>query len=74
MNTRRILTVAVVAAFAAASMTVVAQSPAAPAPQAAPAEPLSALAPANIAKHRAVKAPFDLTGNWFIDTSVSAEA
>jgi hypothetical protein len=40
---------------------------------AAPAEPLSALAPANIAKPRP-KAPFDVTGNWFIDTSSSAEA
>jgi hypothetical protein len=32
---------------------------------AAPAEPLSALAPENLAKPRP-KAPFDLTGNWFI--------
>ena len=32
---------------------------------AAPAEPLSALAPENLNKPRA-KAPFDLTGNWFI--------
>ena len=36
-------------------------------------EPLSALAPSNIARERP-PAPFDLTGNWFIDTSVSAEA
>src|SRR5262245_18878405 len=52
-------------------------SGAAPESAAAPAiEPgvqLSALAPANIAKPRP-KAPFDLTGNWFIDTSESAEA
>ena len=41
--------------------------------EAAPAEPLSALAPANIAKPRP-KAPFDVTGNWFIDTSSSPEA
>jgi hypothetical protein len=34
-----------------------------------PAEPLSALAPANLAKARA-KAPFDLTGNWFINGGV----
>jgi hypothetical protein len=62
----RNLTVAVVAAMlVATSLTVIAQTP---------AEPVSALAPANIAKHSAVKAPFDLTGNWFIDTSVSAEA
>ncbi len=39
----------------------------------APAEPLSALAPANLAKPRP-PAPFNLTGNWFIDTSESAEA
>ena len=36
----------------------------APAP-AVPADPLSALAPENLAKPRP-KAPFDLTGNWFI--------
>jgi hypothetical protein len=43
---------------------------------AAPVEPgvqLSALAPANIAKARPA-APFDLTGNWFIDTSESPDA
>jgi hypothetical protein len=34
-----------------------------------PAEPLSALAPANLSKTRA-KAPFDLTGNWFINGGV----
>ena len=39
-----------------------------------PADPLSALAPANIAKFRAVKAPFDLTGNWFVDTSAGPDA
>jgi len=33
--------------------------------QAPPAEPLSALAPENLAKARP-KAPFDMTGNWFI--------
>jgi hypothetical protein len=41
-----------------------------------PAEPgvqLSALAPANIAKPRPAS-PFDLTGNWFIDVSESADA
>jgi hypothetical protein len=41
--------------------------------QQVPAEPLSALAPSNIAKPRP-KAPFDVTGNWFIDTSSSPEA
>jgi len=56
----------------------------APAPAAAPAaesatppaEPgvqLSALAPANLAKARPAT-PFDLTGNWFIDTSESPDA
>jgi hypothetical protein len=44
---------------------------AAPAP--APAEPLSALAPENLAKPRP-KAPFDLTGNWFVDTSAGPDA
>jgi hypothetical protein len=34
-----------------------------------PAEPLSALAPANLTKPRP-KAPFDLTGNWFINGGV----
>src|SRR5690349_23461652 len=33
-----------------------------------PPEPLSALAPANLSKSRPA-APFDLTGNWFIDNS-----
>jgi hypothetical protein len=30
---------------------------------------LSALAPENIARLKATPAPFDLTGNWFIDVS-----
>jgi hypothetical protein len=34
-----------------------------------PADPLSALAPENLAKARP-KAPFDLTGNWFINGGV----
>ena len=42
---------------------------AAPAAPAVPADPLSALAPENLAKPRP-KAPFDLTGNWFISGSV----
>jgi hypothetical protein len=37
--------------------------------QQGPAEPLSALAPENLAKPRP-KAPFDLTGNWFIQGGV----
>jgi hypothetical protein len=43
------------------------------APAAEPGVQLSALAPANIAKPRP-KPPFELTGNWFIDTTESAEA
>src|SRR5712691_8930023 len=35
---------------------------------AAPQEQLGALAPANLKKPRA-KAPFDLTGTWFVDLS-----
>src|SRR5688572_31965594 len=42
-----------------------AQAPAAP-----PAEPLSALAPENLAKPRP-PAPFNLTGNWFIQGGVA---
>src|SRR5688572_33117201 len=38
-----------------------------------PPEPLSALAPANLAKPRPA-APFNLTGNWLIDTSTGADA
>src|SRR5688500_18954882 len=38
-----------------------------------PAEPLSALAPENLAKPRP-KAPFDLTGNWSVDTSAGPDA
>jgi len=47
----------------------------APAAESAPAsgEPLSALAPANIAKARPA-APFNLTGNWFIDVSTNPDA
>jgi hypothetical protein len=45
----------------AGSTSALAQSP--------PAEPLSALAPENLAKPRP-KAPFDLTGNWFIQGGV----
>ena len=38
-----------------------------------PDAPLSALAPSNLAKRRP-KPPFDLTGNWFIDTTGNPEA
>src|SRR5688500_9197975 len=41
--------------------------------QPASSEPLSALAPANIAKARP-PAPFNVTGNWFIDVSANPEA
>jgi hypothetical protein len=58
------------AAFAQAppSPAASAQRPPAAAP-APPAEPLSALAPENLAKPRP-KAPFDMTGNWFIQGGV----
>jgi hypothetical protein len=56
------------AALVAASFAVVAARAHAQAPAPPPAEPLSALAPENLAKPRP-KAPFDLTGNWFVDTS-----
>jgi hypothetical protein len=43
------------------------------APVSEPGKQLSALAPENIAKARP-PAPFDLTGNWFIDVSENPEA
>jgi hypothetical protein len=52
--------------FFAAGSAARAQAPPA---QTRPAEPLSALAPENMAKARP-KAPFDLTGNWFITGQV----
>ena len=62
---RRIAAACLVAGtLSAASQAVRAQAPAQPAPEA----PLSALAPANLAKQRAAP-PFNLTGNWFIDNS-----
>jgi hypothetical protein len=78
----------ITAAFLAASMAAACSSqPAAPQAAAAPAasgaaapaaasdegKQLSALAPENIAKPRP-KAPFDVTGNWFIDVSTNPEA
>jgi hypothetical protein len=62
----RSVALALVAATVAAA-GVAAQAPA-QAQAAAPGTQLSALAPSNIAKARP-KAPFDLTGNWFIDNS-----
>jgi len=56
---------------AAAPGSAPATESAAPATQ--PGVQLSALAPANVAKSRPA-APFDLTGNWFIDTTESADA
>ena len=51
-----------------------ARDPARAAAQAAPPDaPLSALAPSNLAKRRP-KPPFDLTGNWFIDTTGNPDA
>ena len=72
---------ALLAAVSLAAATTYAQAPAGrgqgagraggPAQPAAaiPADPLSALAPENLAKPRP-KAPFDLTGNWFINGGV----
>jgi len=58
----RVGAVALVLAFAAlAAEPALAQAPA------APAQP-GALAPANLKKPR-TKAPFDLTGTWFVDLS-----
>lgn len=63
-------TFAILTAFALGAGTAAfAQAPAAQGAPAAAAEPLSALAPANLAKPRP-KAPFDLTGNWFITGGV----
>src|SRR5687767_2839113 len=62
-------------AIAAACAAVLAMSSAALIAQGAgqaaapPPEPLSALAPENLAKPRP-KAPFDMTGNWFISGQV----
>jgi hypothetical protein len=61
---RSVVAGAVAAVLAMASASLVAQ---------VPAEPLSALAPENLAKSRP-KAPFDLTGNWFVDTSPGPDA
>src|SRR5262245_36312958 len=79
------ITAAVLAALLAAACSpaqpAAPQSAAAPAASAGATAPaaaeggkqLSALAPDNIAKARP-KAPFDVTGNWFIDVSQNAEA
>ena len=66
---RRAALVALSAACLVAGETGAAAQAAAPTPPAVPAAPLSALAPANLAKPRP-KAPFDLTGNWFIQGGV----
>jgi hypothetical protein len=65
------LRLALAAALVLAASTVFAQAGRGQgaAPAAVPPEPLSALAPSNIAKPRP-KAPFDLTGNWFIQGGV----
>ena len=61
------------AAILAMSSTVLIAQGAGQAAAAPAAEPLSALAPENLAKPRP-KAPFDLTGNWFVDTSSGPDA
>jgi hypothetical protein len=58
--------VALLTAVVVGGAVIRAQAPAAPTP---PPEPLSALAPENLSKTRP-KAPFDLTGNWFITGQV----
>jgi hypothetical protein len=66
------IAVAITVAACERAATPPAAAPAAEATAAADADPgvqLSALAPANIARMKAADAPpFDLTGNWFIDT------
>jgi hypothetical protein len=77
---RRIAAFVLIGAMVSASCSPSSQT-AAPAASATPAadatveegKQLSALAPANIAKPRP-KAPFDVTGNWFIDVSQNPEA
>ena len=61
---------ALAAVLAMTPMTILAQGRG---QAAAPSEPLSALAPENLSKPRP-KAPFDLTGNWFVDTSAGPDA
>src|SRR5918912_849983 len=68
MNRRVCVTIIAVAVLTLPATIRAQQKPGAPPAPAAPAEPLSALAPENLAKARP-KAPFDLTGNWFVDTS-----
>ena len=65
---RTAIAAACAAVLAMSSSALIAQGAAAPS-----AEPLSALAPENLAKPRP-KAPFDLTGNWFVDTSSGPDA
>ena len=74
--TRKVTAIVMGAVCACSPVVVLAQAPpprAAAAAQGAPAEPLSALAPENLTKPRP-KAPFDLTGNWFVDTSPGPDA
>ena len=66
--TRRFTAAVMAAALALAPTLALAQAQSAP-----PAEPLSALAPENLAKARP-KAPFEVTGNWFVDTSPGPDA
>jgi hypothetical protein len=68
--TRTSAALVVAFALAAPAVLVAQRGQAAPPP---PAEPLSALAPENLSKPRP-KAPFDLTGNWFVDTSPGPDA
>src|SRR5262245_43651913 len=68
-----VLMAVLVAAALGSSASAQTPAPAAASQAAEPETPLSALAPANLAKRRP-KPPFDLTGNWFIDMRASPEA
>ncbi|HEY7190735.1 MAG TPA: hypothetical protein VH436_29485 [Vicinamibacterales bacterium] len=78
---RRLTAAALAGILASACSQPAAEKAAAPAaaPAATPTEgadgkQLSALAPATVARMAKTKAPFDLTGNWFIDVSTNPEA
>jgi hypothetical protein len=77
---RRFSAAALGAILASACSQPVAEKAAAPAAapsaatEGADGKQLSALAPATVARMAKTKAPFDLTGNWFIDVSTNPEA
>ncbi len=75
METPGRMAVVALMAFSIVAVSSCSSSPASQQPTAAEdlEGPLSALAPANLAKLRP-PAPFDLTGNWFVDTSEGPES